>query len=273
MAWSWMSGKASLKELRNDCARRFRLPAGEDDNEDAETACCCVPLRLAVLLISVISTIVAIFAVMYPGQGASAGYDVKSRMVLGLTQLTGLLFGPIGILGAYQLDVNLLNSYNYYQLARLAGMFYSFYNDITLLSDCNLWKSDINGAIAKYGWNPQMYNVAMANSCLETTTNFAFTCVFTVIVYVYLVSLTRKLIWECNSTPKYLLAMPKDTPNGSFIKYNATQGRSIPPYASLLGKQAPVGPKGILQTNQQGGSAGQPVYGAALGANPQNFSY
>lgn len=262
MTWSWMSGKASLKELRQDCAKRFRLPDGEDDMEDQETACCCVPLRLAIFLISVMSTLVAIFAVMYPGQGASAGYDVKSRMVVGVTQLTGLFFGPIGILGAYQLDVNLLYAYNYYQLARLAGMFYSFYTDITLLSDCNLWKTNINGAIAQYGWNPQMYNVAMANSCLQTTINFALTCVFTVMVYVYLVSLTRKLIWECEQAPKYLLAMPKDTPNGSFIKYNVTQGRSKPPYGSLLGKQAPAGQQGILQTNQQ-----QPGYGA-VGANP-----
>jgi len=274
MVWDWMTGKESLRELRRDCAKRLRLPDAEDDEDDQDTACCCVPLRMAVFLISVLSTFNAVLSVFFPGSGGvgTGGYDVTSRVIVGATQITGLFFGPIGCMGAYDLNVNLLSAYNTYQLVRLAGMFLMFYRDIPLLSDCDLWKTDINAAIAKYGWNPAMYNVAMGNNCLQTTTSFALISVFSVIIYVYLISLTRKLIWDTEMTPKYLLAMPRDVPSGSFVRHNRTQGRSKPPYEALLGKKA-TQQRGLLSANQQGGLVGQPVYGAAPGMNPQNFSY
>merc|ERR1719198_2078788 len=124
------------------------------------------------------------------------------------------------------------------------------YLDVPLLSDCNLWRTDLNAAIAKWGWNPTMYNVAMGNNCLQTQIDFVCSAVFTLVVYTYLISLTRRLIWDTEQTPKYLLAMPRDNPNGAFVKHNRTQGRAKPPYGAILGEAAPMGPKGTLETNK-----------------------
>lgn len=273
MVYSWCSGKESLAALRRDCAKRFKLPDADDDGDDEEgpgdVACCCVPLRTAVFLMSVFSTINALLAFFFPrflssGQSAMGGYSVPSRVVVGATQVTGVFFGPIGCLGASELNVSLLNTYNYYQLLRLSGMFFMLYQDIPLLSDCNVWRTDLNGAIKKYGWNPQMYNVAMGNTCLQTQIDFVLTAFFTIIIYTYLISLTRRLIWTTEATPKYLLSMPQDTPNGSFVKSCRTQGRAKPPYGAIYGTAAPMGPKGKLEATgpmgRQGpGLVGQPM--------------
>jgi len=202
MTWDWATGKESLRDLRRDCAKRFKLSDADDEAEAADTACCCVPLRTAVFLISLISAINAIMTFFFPrflsenDTQYAGGYSVQSRVVVGATQVTGVFFGPIGAFGAFELNVSLLNMYNYYQIVRLAGMFFMFYTDIPLLADCNLWRADINAAIAKHGWNPAMYNVAMGNSCLQAQMDLAFGGIFTMVIYVYLISLTRRLIWD-----------------------------------------------------------------------------
>merc|ERR1719454_1288511 len=146
------------------------------------------------------------------------------------------------------------------------------YTDIPLLFDCNLWRSDLNSAIAKQGWNPAMDNVAMGNDCLQAQTDFVITATCSLLVYTYLISLTRRLIWNTEQTPKYLLAMPRDTPNGAFVKHSVTQGRSKPPYGAVLGSAPPMGPKGTLQTTagqQKQGLVGPPVMAAGMN-NPMS---
>lgn len=291
--WDWCTGKQSLRDLRRTCAKKYRLADADDDDDDGveDTACCCVPLRTAVFLISVLSTVNAMVAFFFPrllsdSDYKAGGYSVQSRVVVGATQITGVFFGPIGCLGAYELNVSLLNTYNYYQLLRLGGMFFMFYTDIPLLADCNLWRTDLNAAIKQYGWNPAMYQVAMGNSCLQAQIDFALAAFFSLVIYTYLISLTRRLIWDTEQTPRYLLAMPRDTPNGSFVKFNRTQGRSKPPYGSILGDAAPMGPKGKLESTTPGqqrntqGLVGPPVMMPQVpgamppgGMGPQNFRY
>lgn len=253
MTWTWCTGKNSLRELRRDCAKRFKLPDADADEEEMDTACCCVPLRTAVFLISVISTLNAAQSFFFPqflmGETTRfcGGYGVASRVVVGGTQITGLFFGPVGALGALELSVSLLNMYNYYQILRLFGMLFMLYTDVPLLADCNLWRMDINAAIQKHGWNPAMYNVAMGNACLQSQIDFAIGTAFHLIMYIYLISLTRRLIWDTEQTPKYLLAMPRELPNGAFVKHSRTQGRAKPPYGALFGvDEADLKPKGKL---------------------------
>jgi len=241
MAWSCCLGKQNMRELRRDCAKRFKLPDADEDEEEMDTACCCVPLRTAVFVISVISTVNAMQSFFFPGflMGESTrfcgGYAVASKVVVGGAQLTGLFFGPVGAFGALELSVSLLNMYNYYQIIRMFGTFFMIYTDVPLLADCNVWRTDINAAIAKHGWNPAMYNVAMGNSCLQSQIDFLLGTAFHVAMYLYLISLTRRLIWDTEQTPKYLLAMPRELPNGAFVKHSRTQGRAKPPYGAILG--------------------------------------
>lgn len=243
VTWHWCSGKQSLRELRRDCAKRLKLRGAEDDDgtEEPDTACCCIPLRSAVFVISLISTLNAAQSFFFPhllmgtGPRFCGGYAVASKVVVGGAQITGLFFGPVGMFGALELNVNLLNMYNYYQLVRFSGMLFMLYTDIPLLADCNVWRSNINAAIAKHGWNPEMYNVAMTNNCLGAQIDFAVGTMFHLIMYVYLISLTRRLIWDTEQTPRYLLSMPRELPNGAFVKHSRTQGRAKPPYGAIYG--------------------------------------
>jgi len=264
MTWSWCIGKQSLNDLRRDCAKRFKL---SDDDGDAEgdTACCCIPLRTAVFLISVLTTINAFIAFFFPtlfnrdGQ-SPMGYTVVSRVIIGATQITGSFFGPVGALGAFDLNVSLLKTYNYYQFIRISAMFFMIYTDIPLLYDCNIWRTDLKAAIAEHGWNPAMYSIAMGNSCLQAQIDFVVAAVLQLCVYTYLVSLTRRLISDIETTPRYLLAMPKDCPNGAFTSTGRTQGKARPPYGSILGNEGPQNPLGYLEN-----------YDPRWGLGPQNL--
>merc|ERR1719181_2001777 len=261
MLWGWCTGKTTLNELRRDCARRFKLPDTGENDEEQDTACCCVPLRTAVFALSVVTSVNAFCAFFFPAMWATkAGYSTPSRVVLGATQITGLFFGPVGCLGAYELNVSLLKSYNLYQFIRLGGLLFMLYNDASLLVDCNIWKTDLQKAIQEYGWNPSMYNVALGNQCLQAQFDFLFMAFWSLVVYTYLISLTRRLIWDTESTPRYLLSLPRDTPNGAFIRHDRTQGKTKPPYGAVLGESLPMGPKGILEkTDGFEGLVGPPV--------------
>lgn len=247
LSWRWCTGENSLNELRQEQAKRLKLKDADDDMDDSATACCCIPLRTAVFLISVFTFIKSAQALFFPGffQGDMTrfcgGYGVLSRVVVGATQITGLLFGPIGAVGAWELSVSLLSMYNLYQFLRLVGMCTMLYTDIPLLLDCNTWRTDIDTAIATHGWNPAMYNVAMGNNCLQAQIDFSIGTVFHLLMYIYLISLTRRLIWDTEQTPKYLLALPRDMPSGAFVKHNRTQGRAKAPYGSFQNQKADTG--------------------------------
>merc|ERR1719321_1884082 len=95
MLWSWCMGRESLNELRRDCAKRFKLPDADDDAGDIDTACCCVPLRTAVFVISLLSTWNALVAFFFPRMlnadddvKWAGGYTAASRVVVGATQIT-----------------------------------------------------------------------------------------------------------------------------------------------------------------------------------------
>lgn len=264
MTWGWCSGRDSLKDLRRDCAKRFKLPDADDEEEEMDTACCCVPLRTAVFVISLFSTISAVMAFFFPrfvsdsDQRFSGGYAVQSRVIVGALQVLGLFFGPVGMLGAMDLNVNLLNTYNYFQIIRMCGMVFMFYTDVPLLTDCNIWRTDINEAIRRHGWNPAMYNVAMGNACLQVQMDFILGVCTSMVMYAYLISLTRRLIWDTEKTPRYLLSMPRPSPNGAFLSHSRTQGKAKPPYGALLGYEN-YKQTGNLEAIDRSGLVGPPV--------------
>lgn len=271
MTWSWCMGKNSLVDLRHDCAKRFRLPDLDEEEEQMDTACCCVPLRTAVFVVSLFSTFSAVLAFLgYTEQRFSGGYCLTSATVVGAMQVCGAFFGPVGMMGAFELNVNFLKTYNYFQFCRMAGMVIMFYTDIPLLSDCNTWRTDINEAIKMHGWNPALYNVAMGNGCLQAQSDFLLGGVLSAVIYMYLISLTRRLIWDTEFTPRYLLAMPHECPSGAFTQFSRTQGKSKPPYGALLGYDV-TSQKGkfAFEKNNLVGqpvaalTGTQPAYGAA----------
>lgn len=250
MCCAWCLGRNSLIDLRRQCAKRCNLnydPAVADDSVH-DSACCCIPLRTAVFLLSIMSFILALISFFFPS--AAEGIDVKSHVVSGVVDLFGLVMGPLGAVGAWELKANLLKMYNLFQFARLFAKLYMMYTDAFLLANCELWRTDINAAIRKYGWNPHMYDIAMANSCFASLVAFVVTNTFLFWLYIYLISLTRRLIWDCDGTPKYLLSMPKETPSGVFYSYSRTQGRNKPPYGAIDGSEVFGNSPGVV---------GQPV--------------
>lgn len=281
MACNWCLGRNSLIDLRRQCARRCSLPydPAVADDGDKVTGCCCVPLRTAIFMLSLFSVVVALIAFLEPN--SAEGLAVSSHMVSGVVEIAGFFFGALGAIGAWELQANLLVMYNYFQIARLLAKCYMMYTDAPLLLDCELWRTDINAAIKKYGWNPSMYNMAMENYCSQSLLSFVIINTFLFWLYVYLISLTRKLIWFCETAPKYLLSMPKEAPSGVFRTVYRTQGKSRPPYGAIDGDDL----WGISREKEHSGLVGAPVglvhkpalfdpnLSRAPGKRPMQFNY
>lgn len=235
MCCNWCLGRNSLRDLRRQCAQRCKLPYDPSiaDDDDKETALCCIPLRTAVFILSLFSVVVALKDLFAPS--SAEGLALSSHVVSGVVELAGLIFGTLGAAGACQLKVTLLIMYNYFQFARLCAKCFMMYTDAPILMDCDLWRTDVVAAAEKHGWIPDMYEIAMNNRCTLTQIEFVSWNIFCFWLYVYLISLTRKLIWNCEETPKYLISMHRESPSGAFITYGRTDGKPRPPYGAIDG--------------------------------------
>mmetsp|Transcript_95963 Transcript_95963/g.169640 ORF Transcript_95963/g.169640 Transcript_95963/m.169640 type:complete len:730 (+) Transcript_95963:83-2272(+) len=238
-------GKHSLHAFRGYMVRNCGLESRHHlDIADQDTACCCIPLRTMVFLVSASNFCIACLLLLARrtvedgNRVLSGGYSLQSLVVNDLVESSGIFFAPFGMVGTVNLEVHHLQTFNNWQIFRLAVWTITYFMDEPLLFHCDLWRTDVKKAVKKYGWNPVMYDIAINQRCNEEFLIFAVLSVLTLLMNMYLVSLTRKLISDVDEQPRYLLRMPADTPDGAFYHYSYSQGKSKPPYAALLGKKA-----------------------------------
>jgi len=102
----------------------------------------------------------------------NGGYVLQSRVIIGFLELTGALWGVIGMIGTWQQRAVYVRIYNYFQMARVISWFGMFCTDIPVLLKCEMWQTDIAGAMKEQGWNPIMYEVALSGNCVKERTLF-----------------------------------------------------------------------------------------------------
>jgi len=220
------------------------------------TCCLCIPLRLGVFLnavFTVIGSISMIIAKRYTEDTMrifSGGYVLQSRVIIGFIEVTGCMWGVLGIIGTWQNKASYVKIYNYYQMARVVSWIGMYYTDLPVLMSCELWIMDINKAIAEQGWNPVMYKIAFSGRCLQERWLFMIFSTLGLCFFIYLTYVNQVLQDMLEEEPKYLLRVPKDLPNGAF-------------YTQSLGEKSTL----LAQANQprQQGVVGQPVGGPGSG--------
>jgi len=268
----------SIRELRVTCARACNLSraTGEKASSEveADTACCCIPLRTAVFLAACESLCAALLLILLPS-ARLGGYDMKGRVLLGIILILGGLWGIFGIIGTAYLNGKYVGYYMYFQMAHVAAFMFVTWRDIPLLYDCEMWKTHLDEAIGEYGWNPQLYGIAIRNECQVVRFTSITWSVLNLAYLLYLLNVIMRLVNELNDEPKFLLKVRKDHPSGAFyskslgtrtgMKEQQNQprlGNMFAPMGPPMGPPIGVGPFGPPR-----GPMGPPM-GSFMGMGP-----
>jgi hypothetical protein len=146
----------------------------------------------------------------------TGGYSLQGRVCVDLIEISGMLWGVIGLIGALYLSASYVRIYFYYQMARLFAWLMMYATDVPLLWNCELWMADLKGAAQQYGWNDTMYNIAVHSRCEEERMLFTTFSTIALVCFIQFLMATQLLFSELEEEPRYLLRLPKNSPNGAF---------------------------------------------------------
>lgn len=232
------------------CARRPRWRQRGQLRAGAATlgpaACCCVPLRSAVFVSALGSTLLSLLLLGSREfaerqlRVCSGGYALQSRVIVDLIELSAVVWGAIGAVGAVTLRPGPVRIFYCYQVLRVLAWLAMYLTDVPLLWNCELWKSNVREAAAQYGWNEVMYTIAMNNRCRRERQLFVVLSTLSLLGFLYLTWVTQWFLRGLEQEPRYLLQLPQDRPGGAFYT-KSLAGRSHAPPGGP-GTQGPVPP-------------------------------
>lgn len=240
----------TIKELRATCLKTCnlsKLGAGRARGEvEADVACCCVPLRTAVFLVSLNSSLTGVCFILFQ-EGKSSGemdslalfeggFSFTNRAIYGILVIVGALMGLFGIMGAVQLLGRYVRYFMYFMFCHFVALAFSLIHDIPIILNCEEWKTNLEGSIKEYGWNELMYSIAVKNECWQERWAYFIGSAWQLIYVLYVVNICQRLCAELDEEPRFLLKVHKDHPDGVFYtKSLACRTREPPPRPPVLG--------------------------------------
>jgi hypothetical protein len=137
--------------------------------EETTTCCACFPLRVGVFAIALFSLLTSLLTLFAKAIGvdtsvAFGGYTLESKTFILFLEVSGAIWGIIGLLGAWNCHANSVTVFFYYQVARCLCWTGVFYFDLPALYACEQWITNMAG---QPEWNPKVYQVAMEGLCWE----------------------------------------------------------------------------------------------------------
>merc|ERR1719387_174984 len=144
------------------------------------------------------------------------GYVIMSAMVIRFLEITGIIWGFMGLMGTWLNKESYCQVYNYYQMARVVAWGFMYYTDLPVLWDCEMYVLNIEGAIKKHGWNPTMFKIATEGRCIQERQLCMLFSTIALFFFIYLTWINMQYQKLLNDAPRYLFHLPKDTPDGAF---------------------------------------------------------
>mmetsp|Transcript_41451 Transcript_41451/g.119935 ORF Transcript_41451/g.119935 Transcript_41451/m.119935 type:complete len:233 (+) Transcript_41451:163-861(+) len=191
-----------------------------------QTMCLCIPLRLGILLSAAFTFVTSLLYLCdrslweYIFRHFTGGYALASRVVIGAIEVTGVLFGLLGVLGTWYQKRDYVVTFNMWQLVRLAAWIFMYYVDIPLMAHCEEWVNSVESVTQAHGWNQLMYDIAMGGTCAEERLAFLVLSFLTLAVFMYMVWATLRYQDFMGRIPKHLLRVPKDLSSGAFYAHS-----------------------------------------------------
>jgi len=188
----------------------------------ARTMFGCMPLRLGVFFTAILTFLISLLYLLDRPlfqqlfQPCVGGYTLTSSLAVGFIEASGVLFGLLGIFGAWDSKRQYILTYNLWQYVRLATWAFMFYIDAPLLLQCEGWVDNVKKSTAEHGWNQLMYDVAVRGGCPAERTRFFTLGTLTLIFFMYVVSSTGRYLDLLDRAPKQVSCDPKDLTSGIF---------------------------------------------------------
>lgn len=192
----------------------------------AQLCCLCFPLRIGVFLSAAFTVLASSTLLLFKTQFEHSmrifggGYVQVSAVIIGFIEVTGTIWGVIGMLGVWHNRGSYVRIYNYYQMTRLIAWVMMYFTDLPALLSCELWVTDIKQALKQQGWNPAMYKIAFSGQCFEERALFVICSISAFIFFAYLTWLNQQYQDMLEEEPNYILRIPKTMPNGAFIAHH-----------------------------------------------------
>jgi hypothetical protein len=186
----------------------------------------CLPYRLGVLLTACVAWSSSVLflaskdAWYHVFKHFNGGHTMSAKIVIGCVQYSGLLFGLVGILGAWLNRRGYVVYYNGWQVLRVVGWCVMYAFDVPVIHNCEEFVNNVSGMVEQHGWNENMFNAAMEGTCTVLRKPFFVCSSFAIIYYLYCVYATYKYTVHMDKLPKHLLRPPKDLPSSTFYSHS-----------------------------------------------------
>lgn len=185
----------------------------------AEPTCCvCIPYRLGVF-INAFGTVFMAFMMIF-GKNFDwfeaavrqiyGGYTLYSKICVGVLEVSGMIWGVIGMSGAIANSATRIGIFLMYQYARVTIWLIVYCLDMPELWTCETWVNNIDAKL-KEGWNPTMYSVALNGRCFQERWIFGVFSLFALGFFVYLTYVNQRFYKKLQHQLTYKL----DTKNES----------------------------------------------------------
>lgn len=185
----------------------------------AEPTCCvCVPYRLGVF-INAVCTVAMSFSMVFMKnfdwfevsvRQIYGGYTLYSKICVGALEVSGVIWGIIGISGAIRNSATQVGIFLMYQYVRVFVWLVVYCLDMPELWSCETWVNNIDAKL-KEGWNPTMYSVALNGRCFQERWVFGVFSLAALGFFVYLTYVNQKFYKKLQHQLTYKL----DTKNES----------------------------------------------------------
>lgn len=191
-----------------------------------QTMFMCVPLRLGVLISAAFTFLTSLLYLCdktlweYVFRHFTGGYALASRVAIGAIEVTGVLFGLLGVLGTWYQKRDYVVTFNMWQFVRLAAWIFMYVVDIPLMAHCEDWVNDVKYMTQVHGWNQLMYEIALNGNCEGERVRFLVLSFLTLAVFMYLIWVTLRYQEFMGRVPKHLLRVPKDLSSGAFYAHS-----------------------------------------------------
>lgn len=192
------------------------------------TLCCqCIPIRLGVFLIAAFAVLTGVVSGFGKALGVDTsalfgGYTIQSKVLITFLELSGLVWGFMGMLGALRCSASFTNVFLYYQYVRMASWVGIFYYDLPALWGCELWLTDI----ASQEWNPRMYQVAMQGECYIRRVTFLVVACISMVLFGYFTTVNYVFHKMLEDGLQYTIEN-KQTNSSAFVAQSLVEKRPL----------------------------------------------